>query len=166
MSFHKALDRLHKHKTYTEWKKVHPHHYLAHGFQMRGGGADHWQIGFYDKDTDRITVFELAEEITAQPPSQIFKETGLVKELNHETVALDEEEAVAIADKYRAVNYPNHNPLRTMILVQHLERGQIWNITFVTNSFAVCNIKIDAATGEVVAASCDSLISWSGKDKK
>jgi hypothetical protein len=48
-----------------------------------------------------------------------------------------------------------------IILLQNLpEHGQIWNITIVTTTFSVINIKIDSKNGTVIKHSKESLIGW------
>ena len=162
MEFHAALASLEKNEVFTAWRAKHPKHYLVHGFLMLDPKVkSEWQIGYYGKD-DRIVTFVISDEgsVTVNPPSEIFKKEKKVVELSAALVEIDLAEALEIATHYQQTHYKGHEPGQTMALLQHLERGQVWNITFITKTFAVCNIKIDAATAEVLHASCETLLAW------
>lgn len=170
MQFREAFRRLVGSEIFREWRGAHPHNYLAHGFFMDGEGVvREWQIGFYDKDTDRITTFSVADDIMHNPPSELFKKEAAVRELVLEHVASDSDEALDTAHAHRKEKYRGHDPTKTMILLQHLPIGQVWNISFITSTFAICNVKVDAKSGEVLSSSCESLLglgeAFRGKDK-
>jgi len=168
MSFHRALEHLTAHETFRAWRDENPDHYLVHGFLMLGPDVkSEWQVGFYHPNADTIAAFAVDEQgnVMANPPSEAFKQDTVIKELQASTVAHDVDRALADAEEHRAAKYPGHEPARTIVLLQHLERGQIWNITFVTKTFAVCNVKLDAATHEVLHSSCETLLAWGDMQK-
>ncbi len=166
MQLRDALKKLLESNEYREWHDKNPNHYLAHGFYMDGDEVvGEWQIGFYNKDDNRITTFALGEQITVNPPSELFQKESGVKELIAEAFESDSDEALDIANEHRKANFKGHEPTKTMILLQHLAAGQVWNITFITNKFAVCNVKVDAKTLEVISSSCESLMGWGHAEK-
>jgi hypothetical protein len=161
MQFKEAHGILLRNPLFMEWQKENPDHFLAHGFIMSGGEVvPEWQIGYYNKREDRIIVFVIGETVTQNPPSELFKKDSGVRELFIDEITTDSDEALAAAEALRATKYKGHEPLKTMILLQHLQRGQLWNVTFVTNTFSVCNIKLDAKTLDILSDSCETLLGW------
>jgi hypothetical protein len=161
MQFKESLAKLRADKTFLHWEQENPNHYLAHGFIMydkhvRPG----WQIGLYNRETDRIVVFSVDEHITQNPPSELFKKDSGVKELVIADVHTDADAALAVAEAQRAEKYRGHEPEKTIILLQHLKQGQVWNISFITSTFTVCNFKLDTKTLDVLSSSCESLLGW------
>jgi hypothetical protein len=161
MEFKEALAVLLRSPTFHAWQKENPDHYLAHGFVMHDKTVkQEWQIGFYNRKEDRIVVFAVGEEVTQNPPSEVFKKDSGVKELDVSKVHHDAEAALVAAHEHRQEKYKGHEPVKTIVLLQHLKQGQVWNISFVTNTFSVCNIKLDASSLEVLSSSCESLLGW------
>ena len=161
MQFKEALERLRKHPEFVAWEIENPEHYLAHGFLMRGGSfVEEWQIGFYNKKEDRIVVFTIGENVTKNPPSELFKKESGVKPLDIASVSTDAKEALDAAEKYRQEHFKAHVPQQTIVLLQHLQAGQVWNITFITEKFTVVNIKLDTTDLSVKSATCESLMGW------
>lgn len=161
MQLREALKKLLDSKEYREWHDANPDHYLAHGFYMDGDNVvGEWQVGFFNKHDNRITTFTLGNEITINPPSELFQKESGVRELITQAFESDSDEALDVANEHRKEKYKGHEPTKTMILLQHLEAGQVWNISFITNKFAVCNVKVDAKTLEIVSSSCESLLGW------
>jgi hypothetical protein len=168
MSFHHALENLQAHDVFQTWREENPNHYLVHGFLMLDPSVkNEWQIGFYHPEADTISAFAVDDEgnVTMNPPSEVFKKEVIIEELDADAVEHDVDRALSDAEDHRAAKYPGHEPARTIILLQHLPQGQVWNITFVTKTFAVCNIKIDAKTHEIVHSSCETLLAWGDVDK-
>lgn len=160
MKFSEAYNSLQKDPVFLDWQIDNPEHYMAHGFIMLGGQVvPEWQIGYYNKREDRIIVFTIGDAVTMNPPSEVFKKDSGVRELVLDGV-YDSEEALAAAEKVRKEKYKGHEPIKTIMLLQHLKQGQVWNITFVTQTFSVCNIKLEAETLTVLSDSCDSLLGW------
>lgn len=165
MQFTDALKRLREDTAFAQWSNQNKDHYLAHAFFMKDAGiAPEWQIGFYNRPDDRIVVFTLGDEVRMNPPSEVFKKDSGVKELVEKDVLVEFEDALAAAEQHRLENYKAHTPIKTIVLLQKLKVGQVWNISFVTNTFTVCNVKIDTKTKKVLSASCESLLGWAKKE--
>lgn len=161
MQFSQAYELLTHSALFKQWQSENPDHYLAHGFIMFGGDVKpEWQIGYYNRKEDRIIVFTVSDTVTMNPPSEVFKKDSGVKELFIDEINTSSTEALAAAEQLRATKYKGHEPIKTIILLQHLQRGQLWNVTFVTQTFAVCNIKLDAKTLEVLSDSLETLLGW------
>ena len=166
MQFKEALAKLKQDKLFRQWEKENPEHYLAHGFFMHDKQVqEEWQIGFYNKKDDRIVVFTVSDPVTKNPPSELFKRESGVQELLVEDIAVELDEALKLATSHREEKYRGHEPMKTIILLQKLKLGQVWNITFVTSNFTVCNIKLDTKTKAVLSSSCESLLGWARRDQ-
>jgi hypothetical protein len=85
------------------------------------------------------------------PESEVFKEAdALVRPLKMETIKIDAQDAVDIAAKLNREVYPQILPRRQIIILQNLEKGQLWNITLVGSSLDVLNVKISAEDGSLI----------------
>jgi hypothetical protein len=71
------------------------------------------------------------------------------------------DEALSKAQEVVKDNYPAHLLSKAIVLLQKLpEFGQIWNITVITHTFNVINIKIDAESSKVIKHGMESLLGW------
>lgn len=134
--------------------------YLAHAFFMEDGN-DEWQIGYVDPDDESIIVFVVNENsVTKNPPAEAFKEPGkTISELKLEDVSVSAFDALATAKQLLQNNHPSHPLKQSIILLQVLEDvGQVYNITLVTETFHMYNIKMDTRNGDVVSEKFDHLM--------
>lgn len=129
--------------------------YLVHGFFSEGT----WQVGFYNADDDRITAYVAADFVTRQTPEQVFKQDATVPALRLEDVQLSLEDAEGIARTSLETNHPGHPATKLIVLVQTINGVACYNITVVTATLHMYNIKIDASSGAVVSELFDSIMS-------
>jgi len=131
---------------YTAFIRDNKDNYLVHVFGMSTDeGINELQVGYYDKESDKISVFEYSGgQVKLMPPQDAFKEENYIKALKLEDVHIEAEDALAVVDGVIKDNYSSESLTKSIILLQNLaEFGQIWNVTVVTTSFSVLNIKID-----------------------
>lgn len=146
-----------------EFKSIDSDHYLVHVFRMMGPEqSEDCQIGYYNKKIDKIIVFDYNDgNITATPPQEAFKEKNYIAALDLSKVKVTMDEALNKAQQVVKNNYPAHLLSKAIVLLQKLpEFGQIWNITVITHTFNVINIKINAETSEVIKHTMESLLGW------
>ena len=161
MEFKEALNKLENSKEFEEWKKKNTDSYLAHGFIMQGRGEGEWQIGYYNRKKELMTSFFIDEKIKISPETEVFKRDGhIVKELDAEKVRFDYSEAMSYADKFRKENYRNEEPMYIIVILQNLNIGQVWNITFVTKNFNALNMKISPENGKILDNSLTPLMEF------
>jgi len=129
--------------------------YLVHGFWSDGL----WQIGFYSEDADTITAYSVGDSVVRQTPEPVFKDDGAVPALAVENVILDVSEAERIAVSALEAKYPGHPMTKSIILVQSIQGVACFNITLVTATLHMYNIKINASSGDVVSELFDSIMS-------
>lgn len=143
------MKKLGKSKTFQEWQENNKKCYLSHVFIMLGDKED-LQVGYYNKEKDKITSFIIDEKIEVSQESDVFKkDRKIVEKLDINKVKIDFEDALQIANKFQRENYSKEIPIKKIIVLQNLEIGQVWNITYISNSFNTLNIKIDSETGKI-----------------
>ena len=151
MNVLEAIEKLEKSKEFNDWKKDNKKSYLAHSFRMLDeANKNLWQIGYFNPETNLISVFVVNGEITKNPDAEVFKEEKkLVNSLDKSKVKIFEDKALENANKILEEKYKGNNVFKTFMILQNLDKhGQIWNITFITDKFQSVNIKIDAENGE------------------
>lgn len=155
-------------KIFCSFIKKHPGYYLAHCFTMLNEGDKEkdikWELGYYSDNTDKLVVFETVPEIKMHPEEEAFKKEGSIKKLDIKKVKVSITKTMKICNELVEEKYPNRSITKSIIILQNLEK-QIYNITFVTLSFDILNIRLDAATGEVLSDNIQSIMSL-GKVEK
>ena len=118
-------------KIFKDWKIKHKDSFLCSYIVI-----DKTQFDFYNKN-DTITSFTANDNIEIKENEKIFKKTQL-KELNLDNIKLKEESALEIVNK----KYPKEKFTKKIIILQNT--GELfWNLTFITASLKLLNIKID-----------------------
>ncbi|MBI1969236.1 hypothetical protein HYS48_00960 [Candidatus Woesearchaeota archaeon] len=157
MEVQEILEAVENSHIFQQWKKKYPTAFLSFLFAAIDQQQREWQVGFYDEKEDAVTTFQLGEEIILIPPEKVFKAPGSkVLELHLEKVKVDLAsclEKVAILQKLK---YPLEIPIKRIAILQHLDMGQVYNVTYITQTFKTLNVKVDAATEEILQ---DQLIS-------
>ena len=139
---------------FKEWHKNHKTHYLAHAFKLLDEANKHiWQIGYYGKASDKITTFVLEEgkEIKIIPDLEVFKqEKDVIKKLDIAKIKINSQKALDIAEDFVKKEYTAELPVKTILILQTIEQGQVYNISFITKSMGVINLKISSENGKVL----------------
>jgi hypothetical protein len=146
-----------------DFKSIDPDHYLVHVFRMMGPEqSEDCQVGYYSKKADKIIVFDYIDgTVKSTPPQEAFKEKNYIVALDLSKVKISMDEALSKAQEVVKDNYPAHLLSKAIVLLQKLpEFGQIWNITVITHTFNVINIKIDAESSKVIKHGMESLLGW------
>ncbi len=156
MEVKQAYEKLVNTEEYKEFKK-NEKAYLTHAALIREtNNKGGWEFGFYNKETDRITTFT-TNPVKRQPEDEAFKQEGkTVKKLDLEKVETTYKEITGLAEQYRKKNHPSEQIIKIIAILQHLHK-QLWNITLITKSFNIINLKIDAKTKEILSASKSSI---------
>ena len=93
----------------------------------------------------------------ALPPEDVFKEQGALAQLDLSAVRIGFAQAIELAEKYRVQTYPHH-PIMKMICVLQQQELPFWNMTLVTGTLQMINIRIDAVTGQLLSRSLHSIM--------
>jgi len=160
MKLKNAIEQVEASEVFKAFKKENPLYYLAHVFYTVGKGET-CQIGYYGPDTDRVVVFNAGEPISQAPPEEVFKSQPVVEKLELESVKILLEQALSIAEKAHHEKYPHELISQKIVILQTL-KGAVYNITHVTKTFNIFNIKIDAVSGKVLSEHMQSILGLQG----
>jgi hypothetical protein len=160
MEILKKIKELEKSKEFLEWKKSNEKSYLVHVFRMFDDeNKDVWQIGYYNEN-DTITTFFLDSYGVKEIPEQnIFKkDKKKVPRLVLKNVKIEFEDALEIANKIHSERYSNHPVLKLFAILQKIGEEQVFNITYVTQTFNTLNIRVDSSSREIKKEELTSLM--------
>ncbi len=149
---------------YRQWKKQHPQSYLTHFFCQIDASFQpktNWEIGFYNHQNSKITVFALLpnETFEIKPEDDVFqKEAGAIEELKIEKVIVSEENAQEACRTGLAQSFPTEQTGDGFLVLQTIEQKNLWNFTFISKTLKFLNVKIDAETGLVQSQQAISLV--------
>ena len=124
------------------------------------------QAGYYNKTKDRMSSISLQDgklEITDE--KEVFKrpETD-VKELVLEDIKIEFEKMQELLKSFISENYPKEKLTKEIIILQNTDVKEsthtVWNVTYITDTFKVLNIKLDALEGEVLSHELRSIMEF------
>jgi SPX domain protein involved in polyphosphate accumulation len=151
MEFNEALSFLLDSKEFKKWKKENPSSHLSHAFIMVDPQVkEEWQIGFFNLKSENVVTFNIGKEITINPESEALNEDKKIEKLDSAKVKITLKEALDLAEKLQKEKYSAYTAFKKIVLLQKLDVGQVWNITYVTNTFKTLNIKIDSEDGKIL----------------
>ena len=164
MDLKEAINFLENNSKFKEWIKFHKDDYLSYAFKtFMDENEKQWQLGYYSKTDDTLTTFTIdGENVFIREGEEVFKkEETAVKSLNLDELNMTIEKTMDIANKHKDEKYSHETVIKIMAIIQNLpDLGQIWNLTFITQSFNVLNIKIDANDGKILQEKLESIISF------
>lgn len=164
MDFKQALKGLENNSKFKSWKKNNKNSYFSYAFKIpQEMKEDEWQLGFYNKKNDKIATFAVkGSNIEIKPEEDVFKKEDMkVNEVQLNKVKLTFDNALSKANEFQEKNFPKDKSVKTIAIMQNLpELGNIWNITYVTETFNTLNMKIDATTGKVLENNLSSIFSF------
>ena len=163
MDLNPALKLLEESKDYKDWHKRNKDTYLSYAFKILQEMPDEWQLGFYNKKNDKITTFVMnGSAISIRPEEEVFKrEETKISEIEMKKVNITFNDAISKANEFQSKNYPKDKSVKTIVILQNISKyGNIWNITYITESFNTLNMKIDASSGKVLEHNLSSVFSF------
>ena len=167
MDLKPALKKLEEDSSFRKWHNKNKDTYFSYGFKIpQEMGSDEWQLGFYDRKSDKITTFAMSgERVDMRPEEEIFKKEEMeVHKVELDKVKLTFENAIEKANDFQKDSFPKERSIKTIAILQNVGGlGNIWNITFITEAFNTLNIKIDASSGKVLEHNLSSVFSF-GKE--
>ncbi|MEM4267001.1 MAG: hypothetical protein QW404_03020 [Candidatus Nanoarchaeia archaeon] len=152
------LKRLNSSKELKDFKKKHEKSFLYACFYVSDGN---WQFDFYNPKDEFITTFEVSDVIKVMPVDKAFKEdNSKISELDFDKVKLDFDKVMGIVKKFISSEYPNDSSFtKTIVILQCLDNKVVWNITFLTSTLKLINVKLDASSGKVISHTSESFLS-------
>lgn len=149
--------RLWQSPQFFSWKEENTAAYLAHVFYM----TDHEpEVGYYHAQHDTITSFVMGSTISMNPAQEVFKKDTELKALDVDAVKLSLLQVVEKARAFQEKEYAKEQIMKEIIILQHLAEGQVYNVTFITQSMKTLHMKFCAATGNVLHHQLTSLMDY------
>jgi len=156
----KAVRELESSKEFKDWRSKSKDALLVHYFRMDGpDGKSDIQIGYYDSATQRMCTFAIGEgKISHMPDLEVFKrEDSPINPLDLTKVGFDAKSVLDLASKTQLEKYPGQPIINRFFVLQNLDLGQVYNVTFVTAAFKIINMKFDSLSGELLKHHTDTL---------
>jgi len=164
----KALKQLESDSEFKDWKKENKECYFSYAFSMvkSSNELEDWQLGFYNKEKDKVTTFIIKkDDIEIRPEEDIFKKEGTeVKEIDLKEAKLNIDDILKKANEFQKKKYPKELPAKVILILQNLPGlGNLWNITYMTQTFNTLNIKISSSNGKILKHNLAPLVDFKAK---
>lgn len=157
-----GLKELQKAEEFKNFKKKNPKAYLASCVTIvEGKNVGDWQVGYYIPKKHKITSFVLKEHIESKGEDDVFqKEKTSIKKLNLKKVKINLSKALEILEKLRKKKYSGEFPNKVIAVLQVIEDEPVWNLTLLTTTLKVLNVKLDAVNGSVISDKIENFLSF------
>lgn len=161
MDIKEALEKLKETQEFKQWTSKNHDSFFSYALKMIEHDKEQpWELGYYNKDTEKIASFAV------EPESKLVNEEEAFKKPDEEILAIDTEkvilpfnEIISRARKFQLEKYPMERENKIIAILQNLgEHNTVWNITFLTNSFKTLNMKISPESGKILHHSLESLM--------
>jgi len=156
-----SLEELKKADVFKEFKEKNKDAYLASCMTIISGEEkSDLQLDFFQPENHKMTTFIIKDEIEMKGEDDVFqKEKKDVEELKLKNVNINLEKMLDIIEKLRKKKYPGEFPNKIIAILQSLDKKTIWNITHLTSTLKILNIKIDAKTGDIISDKIENVFS-------
>ncbi len=159
------LEKLEIHKKFAEFIKKNKGAYFVSAFFMSNDieAKDvEWQIDYYSPEKHKITSFTFSKcSLETKEDQEVFQNNHAeLKELNLDKVKIDFDKAIGIIEELRKKKYPSERANKIIVLLQDINDECLWNITYLTTSFNIWNVKVGAADGKIKSEKLESVIQF------
>jgi hypothetical protein len=139
---------------YKTFHDENPDYYLAMVFSL----GDTWKIAYYSPEKDRMVTFD-TDPVKRGEPEEVFKEEGTVEPIHISDVKITIEKINQECDILHQLKYNLHPIQKKIIMLQHHEK-LMYNVTMLTQTMSVINIRLDATNGELISDKITSAMSF------
>ena len=156
------LNKVKDSKEFKDYLKDHPNAYLCSIFLTE----QQTQLSFYSKKTKLVTSFKVdIDKITlvGKDEKVLQKEKKDLEELHLEDLTIDLDKARGLVSDLLKEKYPNETPTKEITILQVIEGKTVLNITKITSTFNIINIKLDAFSGELLEEKMESALNFKKK---
>ncbi|MFC1696908.1 hypothetical protein ACFL1H_01120 [Nanoarchaeota archaeon] len=161
-----AYDRLKDDQGFKKWQKENKQCVLAHAFiTVEGDMASDWQFGFYNKDNDKMVTFFVQDKIQQMPEAEIFKRPeAVIVKFEIEDVKIPFARAMDVLNEFKEKEFDKEHITKSIVILQHIQDiGLVWNVTNLTQTLNVLNVKISADSGEIKKHSFEAIMNFKAK---
>lgn len=152
-------------EVFLKFKKENPENYLTSAFFISPFSKLEysWQLDYFSPKNHTISSFKFENnDLKIIKNQNIFqKNKNQLNELNLEDIKFSKikEKIEELKNEKSASESFN----KIIVLLQNIENQTIWNITLLTNSFKVWNIKINAENGQILSEKLENVLSFKAK---
>jgi hypothetical protein len=159
------LSNLRSTGVYKEWRTHNKNAKPVHIFILLEPNVPvQYDIGFYDDATEQMHTFSADEKlatVAVRKDDEVFKQDDTkIHPLEENRVKLSFQDACEKCRALQKDKYCKNMPLKEVVILQNLDIGQVWNITYVTMDFKTLNMKVDAETGEILEDKLHEIFSF------
>ena len=157
----KFVKELQNIKEFKDFKKKNPKAYLASCIVIiNDKQVGDWQVDYYQPKNNKMTTFIIKNKIELKGEDDIFqKEKTEVKELKLENVKVNLDKMLKLIEDLRKKNHPGDFPNKIIVVLQNLNDKVVWNITHLTSTLKIWNIKLDAENGKLIEEKMENVFS-------
>ena len=139
---------------FKAWKENNPKDYLCSYVLINNIP----QFDFYNPKIDKITSFIINKEIEIKKEQNIFKSSkDKIKELKIDKIKTTLKQAEETINNLE--QYKNETFNKKIIILQNI-KIPLWNISLITDTFNILNIKINAINGNIISEKYESLLNF------
>lgn len=151
-----SLEKIKDSNEFREWKSAHIRGYLADVFF----NDDIVQFDFYDPETDKMTSFRFEDDVVFSEESEVFrKEKKEIKELSLDLVKVSLDRVEELIEKLMDNDYKDEGIQKKLVILNMID-FPVWNVTYVTTKLNVLNVKVNAASGEIIEHKSESIFNF------
>jgi len=164
MKFKQFVSDIESNSAYKDWAGEHGS-YLANIFYMRSETVI-LQAGYYNKKTDKMASIALTEgKLDITEEKEVFKRPETeIQRLVLDEVEIDYEKMQGLLKTFIADSYPKQKLTKEIVILQNGEVENkphlLWNVTYITDTFKVLNIKVDAKDGNILKHELRSIMEF------
>lgn len=161
----RAISKLKKDESFKGFKKDNPDAYLSSCVVITDGkNAGDWEMDYYQPKKHKITTFVLNKSVQRKGEDDVFqKEKSDVEELKLNEVKVGFDKMMGIVEDYRKKHYAGDYPAKIIVVLQRFNGRVIWNVTHLTSTLKIWNIKLDANDGKVIEERIENVFSLKAK---
>jgi len=164
---HNVFKQLSDKDKFKTWKDGHKKSFLSHFFcalDDKYQAKSPWEIGLFDPNKDKITVFVTKEDPEIKKEDEVFKKKQeVVQELDLAEVKITYKQALENFKENLSKTYPNLQLGDGFIVLQKIDGKTLWNFTFITKTLQFVNIKIDTSSGKLESHQTVELVDRNNK---
>jgi hypothetical protein len=144
---------------YKEFIEHHPDYKLTNFFFVyENNNFSEKQIGFYSEEQDKIVSFDLIKHKSTEP-EDAMKKSGTIPSFDVNDSKVEIKEALDIANQIVKDNYSQHKVTKYICILQIIDNVLTWNMTLITDTFNMINIRVNADSKEVISHNIQSIMS-------
>ncbi|MBS3095390.1 hypothetical protein J4231_01800 [Candidatus Woesearchaeota archaeon] len=157
----KDLECLQGKNEFKNYKNENSDSYLCAAFTiLEPSKKKRWQIDYYSPKSDKMTAFLIDPIFERKDCNTLHKDNEKIHELNIDNIDIGIDDTLNIVTSLKDKSYSNEKVSKIIVILQNINKKEIWNITYLTESFHVLNVHIDAQSGELLKEKFENILSF------